>query len=73
MIAGGENQGQSIAAATYLKNFTRRNTIQGETASRVNKEFRDRLVLALLQAEPAILKVLIEAVCVLTFINYLFI
>ncbi|XP_023733599.1 importin beta-like SAD2 homolog [Lactuca sativa] len=60
-VGGGENQGQSIAAATYLKNFTRRNTIQGETASRVNKEFRDRLVLALLQAEPAILKVLIEA------------
>ncbi|KAL4590741.1 hypothetical protein LXL04_003683 [Taraxacum kok-saghyz] len=57
VIAGGENQGQSIAAATYLKNLTRRNTSEGG----VSKEFRDRLVLALLQAEPAILKVLIEA------------
>lgn len=59
--SGGENQGQSIAAATYLKNFTRRNTIEGGPSSRVSKEFRDKLVLALLQSEPAILKVLIEA------------
>ncbi|KAI3687067.1 hypothetical protein L1987_80758 [Smallanthus sonchifolius] len=57
----GENQGQSIAAATYLKNFTRRNTIE---ASRVSKEFKDVLVRSLLQAQPAILKVLIEVVCV---------
>nr|GEW17502.1 importin beta-like SAD2 homolog [Tanacetum cinerariifolium] len=58
---GGENQGQSIAAATYLKNFTRRNTIEGVLASRASKEFKDVLVRTLLQAEPAILKVLIEA------------
>ncbi|KVH89698.1 Armadillo-like helical [Cynara cardunculus var. scolymus] len=60
-ITGGENHGQSIAAATYLKNLTRRNTIDGGAASRASKEFRDVLVRALLQAEPAILKVLIEA------------
>ncbi|KAD4385083.1 hypothetical protein E3N88_25251 [Mikania micrantha] len=58
IATGGENQGQSIAAATYLKNFTRRNTSE---ASRVSKEFRDVLVRSLLQAQPAILKVLIEA------------
>ncbi|KAI3821597.1 hypothetical protein L1987_09166 [Smallanthus sonchifolius] len=58
IAVGGENQGQSIAAATYLKNFTRRNTIE---ASRVSREFRDVLVRFLLQAQPAILKVLIEA------------
>ncbi|KAJ9536856.1 hypothetical protein OSB04_029589 [Centaurea solstitialis] len=57
IAVGGENHGQSIAAATYLKNLTRRNTID----SRVSKEFRDALVRALLQAEPAVLKVLIEA------------
>lgn len=59
IIAGGENQGQSIAAATYLKNFTRRNTSEGRSV-RVSKEFKDVLVRSLLQAEPAILKVLIE-------------
>lgn len=58
---GGENQGQSIAAATYLKNFTRRNTTEGVLASRPSKEFKDVLVRTLLQAEPAVLKVLIEA------------
>lgn len=61
-ITGGENQSQNIAAATYLKNFTRRNTIEGGAASRVSKEFKDVLVRSLLLAEPAILKVLIEAV-----------
>ncbi|XP_024986626.1 importin beta-like SAD2 [Cynara cardunculus var. scolymus] len=61
IAVGGENHGQSIAAATYLKNLTRRNTIDGGAASRASKEFRDVLVRALLQAEPAILKVLIEA------------
>ena len=64
-IAGGKNHGQSIAAATYLKNLARRNTIDDGAASRASKEFRDVLVRALLQAEPAVLKVLIEAVCVL--------
>nr|XP_043608591.1 importin beta-like SAD2 homolog [Erigeron canadensis] len=58
---GGGNQGQSIAAATYLKNLTRRNTIEEGGASRFSKEFKDVLVRSLLQAEPAILKVLIEA------------
>ncbi|XP_071706756.1 importin beta SMX1 [Rutidosis leptorrhynchoides] len=61
IAVGGENQSQSIAAATYLKNFTRRNTIESGAASRVSKEFKDVLVRSLLQAEPAILKILIEA------------
>ncbi|KAK9079983.1 hypothetical protein SSX86_001658 [Deinandra increscens subsp. villosa] len=63
IAVGGENQGQSIAAATYLKNFTRRDTITegGREAPRVSREFRDILVRSLLQAQPAILKVLIEA------------
>ncbi|KAM0046778.1 putative armadillo-like helical protein [Helianthus debilis subsp. tardiflorus] len=54
-----ENQGQSIAialaAATYLKNFTRRTPI-------ASKDFRDVLVRSLLQAQPpALLKLLVEA------------
>ncbi|KAI3707610.1 hypothetical protein L6452_26236 [Arctium lappa] len=61
IAVGGENHGQCIAAATYLKNLTRRNTIEGGAPSRASKEFRDVLVRAILQAEPAILKVLIEA------------
>ncbi|XP_059632005.1 importin beta-like SAD2 homolog [Cornus florida] len=58
---GGENQGQRIAAATYLKNFTRRNVNADGVHSKVSKEFRDALMRALLQVEPAILKVLVEA------------
>ena len=60
----GENQGQKIAAATYLKNFTRRNIdgSNGGQGSKVSKEFKDQLLRALLLAEPAVLKVLIEAV-----------
>ncbi|XP_076942305.1 uncharacterized protein LOC143612130 [Bidens hawaiensis] len=50
-----ETQGQCIAAATYLKNFTRRNPV-------TTNDFRDLLVRSLLQAQsPTLLKVLIEA------------
>lgn len=55
-----------LAAATYLKNFTRRNTDATCTNSSTSKEFRDQLMRALLQVEPPVLKVLIEAVCTLT-------
>jgi hypothetical protein len=62
--AGGGNNGQSVAAATYLKNFTRRN-INSEnpnSKSNVSKEFKDKLMRSLLQVEPPVLKVLVETV-----------
>ncbi|ONM52728.1 ARM repeat superfamily protein [Zea mays] len=49
-----------VAAATYLKNFTRRNLETRLCSSEVYKEFRDQLAQALLRVEPAILRVLIE-------------
>ncbi|XP_049408930.1 uncharacterized protein LOC125872255 [Solanum stenotomum] len=58
---GGENGGQKVAAATYLKNFTRRNVDSIDTNSGITKEFRDAFVRALLQAEPMTLKILVEA------------
>lgn len=64
-IPGGENQGQKIAAATYLKNFTRKN-VEGDVSSsapKVSKEFKDQLLRDLLQSEPAVVKVLVEVVC----------
>ncbi|XP_062109375.1 uncharacterized protein LOC133819997 [Humulus lupulus] len=51
----GENQGQKMAAATYLKNLTRRKIDEG-----VSKELRDQLMRALLLVEPPILKILVE-------------
>lgn len=62
---GGENEGQKVAAATYLKNFIRRRIESTETNLEITKAFRDALVRALLQAEPTALKVLVEAVSVL--------
>ncbi|KAL9352190.1 hypothetical protein Peur_054870 [Populus x canadensis] len=59
---GGGNNGQSVAAATYLKNFTRQN-INSEnpnSKSNVSKEFKDKLMRSLLQVEPPVLKVLVE-------------
>ncbi|XP_056168481.1 importin beta-like SAD2 homolog isoform X2 [Syzygium oleosum] len=59
LATGGENQGLRVAAATYLKNYIRRNI--GENPSlEVGKEFKDQLMQALLQVEPEILKVLVE-------------
>ncbi|CAH2053475.1 unnamed protein product [Thlaspi arvense] len=60
IASGGENPSQRVAAATYLKNFTRRSIGTGGTISEVSKEFKDQLFRALLQAEPALLKVLLE-------------
>ncbi|KAK3007116.1 hypothetical protein RJ639_016185 [Escallonia herrerae] len=59
IATGGENQGQKVAAAAYLKNFARRN-IGNDPAVKVGKEFRDALVCALLQVESAVLNVLVE-------------
>lgn len=64
LMIGGQNQGQKMAAASYLKNFTRRNIESNVSFSNISKEFKDQLMQALLEAEPAVLKVLIEAVCI---------
>ncbi|XP_047330532.1 importin beta-like SAD2 homolog isoform X2 [Impatiens glandulifera] len=60
-ICTGDDPGQRIAAATYLKNFTRRRIDMNDPNKKLSKEFRNALVLALLQAEPSVLKVLVEA------------
>ncbi|KAF8089450.1 hypothetical protein N665_0505s0002 [Sinapis alba] len=60
IASGGETPSQRVAAATYLKNFTRRNTGTEGIISEVSKEFKDQLLRALLHAEPALLKVLLE-------------
>ncbi|KAL6908038.1 hypothetical protein ACP4OV_002208 [Aristida adscensionis] len=60
VAAGDGDQGMRIAAATYLKNFTRRN-IEGSLSSpEMYREFRNQLAQALLRVDPAILRVLIE-------------
>ena len=64
-VIGDGDQGMRVAAATYLKNFTRRNLESHLCSSEVYKEFRDQLAQALLRAEPAILRVLIEVVILL--------
>ncbi|RLM69385.1 uncharacterized protein C2845_PM17G14880 [Panicum miliaceum] len=61
VAAGDGDQGVRVAAATYLKNFTRRNMEGSLSSSHLYKEFRDQLAQTLLQVEPAILRVLIEA------------
>ncbi|KAF7053474.1 hypothetical protein CFC21_061396, partial [Triticum aestivum] len=59
-VVGDGDQGTRIAAATYLKNFVRRNMEGGLSSSDLYREFRDQLAQALLRVEPAILRVLIE-------------
>ncbi|XP_022958879.1 importin beta-like SAD2 homolog isoform X1 [Cucurbita moschata] len=57
---GSHDQGQKIAAAAYLKNLSRRNTEGEFPCSKVSKGFKDELLRALFQAEPKVLKVLVE-------------
>ncbi|CAN6548395.1 unnamed protein product [Malus baccata var. baccata] len=59
---GGEDRGQKVAAAAYLKNFTRRNVDceNPNSKSNVSKEFKDQLLRALLQAEQSVVKILVE-------------
>lgn len=57
----GENQGLRLAAATYLKNFTRQYMEAKPSSSELHREFRNQLAQTVLQAERAILKVLAEA------------
>ncbi|KAG1326119.1 putative importin beta-like SAD2 [Cocos nucifera] len=61
IAAGGDSQGLRVAAATYLKNFTRRHMEEDPSNPELHNEFRNQLALALLQVEPAVLKVLVEA------------
>ncbi|XWS53459.1 hypothetical protein CRYUN_Cryun10bG0003300 [Craigia yunnanensis] len=62
IAAGGQNQGQRISASTYLKNFARRNIeVHDGSSPKVSKEFKAQLIRTLLQAEPSVLKVLVEA------------
>uniref|UniRef100_A0A0D9XVL2 Importin N-terminal domain-containing protein n=1 Tax=Leersia perrieri TaxID=77586 RepID=A0A0D9XVL2_9ORYZ len=60
IAAGDLDQGTKVAAATYLKNYTRCNIDWGLSSPELYKEFRDRLAQALLQVEPFLLRVLIE-------------
>ncbi|KAK7348003.1 hypothetical protein VNO80_22551 [Phaseolus coccineus] len=61
LSTGAGNQGQKIAAATYLKNLTRRNVnSSGEKPSNVSKEFKEQLMQVLLQVEFSVLKILVE-------------
>ncbi|CAA6653919.1 unnamed protein product [Spirodela intermedia] len=57
----GESDGQRIAAATYLKNFTKRLMGSDNLPPEAHCKFRNQLVQAVLQSEPAVLKVLVEA------------
>ncbi|KAM7257151.1 hypothetical protein ACFE04_012892 [Oxalis oulophora] len=62
----GENQGQQIAAATYLKNLTRKNlnaaAAHDAPYSKVSNDFKDQLMCALLSVQqPLILKLLVES------------
>ncbi|CBI22815.3 unnamed protein product, partial [Vitis vinifera] len=61
ITTGGQNPGQRVAAATYLKNFTRRNVDGSSPFSKISKEFKNQLMRALLQVEPAVLKIFVEA------------
>ncbi|KAH9684059.1 Importin N-terminal domain-containing protein [Citrus sinensis] len=70
IASGGENQGLRIAAATYLKNLTRRNIDGNASCTNISKEFKDQLMRVLLQAEPSVLKVLLEAFRVIVGVEF---
>ncbi|KAJ6851805.1 importin beta-like SAD2-like protein isoform X1 [Iris pallida] len=60
IATGGYDRGLKIAAATYLKNLIRRHMDENPYSPELQIEFRNQLVGALLQVEPAVLKVLVE-------------
>ncbi|RWW17654.1 hypothetical protein BHE74_00004228 [Ensete ventricosum] len=62
LFVGGDSQGLRLAAAAYLKNFVR-SCMDDNPQSLELQRFRNQLAQALLQAEPAVLKVLVEVVC----------
>jgi len=73
VFTGSDNQGLRIAASTYLKNFTRRHMERKPYSLELHIEFRNQLAQALLRVEPAVLKVLIEAVCTCYLLIYMFV
>lgn len=62
LSAGGQDQGQRTAAATYLKNYVRNHWSRGGP-SQINErlEFRNQLVHVLLEVDAPVLKLLAEA------------
>ncbi|MQM04400.1 hypothetical protein Taro_037202 [Colocasia esculenta] len=61
IATGGGSGGGRIAAATYLKNFTKRWLGSESLAPEARCEFRNQLVQALLRADFAVLRILVEA------------
>lgn len=62
LSAGGQDQGQRTAAATYLKNYVR-NHWSGGAPAQLNErlEFRNQLVHVILEVDAPVLKLLAEA------------
>ena len=60
--SGNGNQGQKVAAATYLKNLIRRNIYGEDQFPSFSKEFKDKLLETLLRVEMPVLRILVEAV-----------
>ncbi|KAK7388057.1 hypothetical protein VNO78_22860 [Psophocarpus tetragonolobus] len=71
---GAGDQGLKIAAATYLKNLTRRTVDStGAKPSNVSKEFKEQLMQSLLQVDSSVLKILVEvfrAIAVADFVKH---
>lgn len=62
LSAGGQDQGQRTAAATYLKNYVRNHWSRGGPAQLNERlEFRNQLVHVLLEVDAPVLKLLAEA------------
>jgi hypothetical protein len=62
LSAGGQEKGQRIASATYLKNFLRSHWTEGKLLSPQERlEFRNQLVEVLLRVDGLVLKLLAEA------------
>eukprot|EP01018_Ginkgo_biloba_P009463 Gb_12572 [translate_table: standard] len=62
LSAGGQDQGQRTAAATYLKNYIRYHWSEGRPANLNERlEFRNQLVHVLLEVDSPVLKLLAEA------------
>jgi hypothetical protein len=64
LLLDGDTQGLRIASATYLKNFIRGRMDIQSPSPQTHKEFRNQLASALLKVDQAVLRVLIEAVCI---------
>ncbi|CAM6082528.1 unnamed protein product [Calypogeia fissa] len=62
LSAGGDDKGQRVAAATYLKNFLRNHwTEEDALPAEERLEFRNQLVEVLLRVDGIVLKLLAEA------------